>query len=126
MVLSGPTSFEPIFKYACEMSGSTFDFVFLLILTDGDLSSEQKDLRALIECSRHPVSISAIGIGNGPFDIMDNLDNTKNRRFDNFCFANYKEADADEPDSIACAAFQELIPQYDDYLQMRKNISSQK
>ena len=78
--------------------------MFLLILTDGDLSNEQRDLRALIECSRYPVSISAIGIGNGPFETMDTLDNTKNRRFDNFCFASYKEAD-DEPDSIACAAF---------------------
>ena len=91
MVLSGPTSFEPIFKYACEISGNEVDFVFVLILTDGDISNEQRDSKALLDCSKCPISISTIGFGNGPFESMFRLDNLKNRRFDNFSFANYNE-----------------------------------
>ena len=57
----------------------------LVILTDGNVSDIELDKRAIEECSNYPISIIAVGLGDGPFDTMEYFDDFRgNRRFDNF------------------------------------------
>ena len=51
----------------------TDQFVFLLILTDGDLSDIKRDERALNALSGYKVAVGAIAIGDGPFTDLDKL-----------------------------------------------------
>ena len=43
------------------------------------------DKRAIEEASNYPISIVAVGVGDGPFDKMEYFDDFKGkRRYDNF------------------------------------------
>ena len=63
-----------------------------LVITDGDISDEKKDTEAICMASNYPISICAIGLGDGPFDKLERLDDLKRgRKFDNFHFCNATE-----------------------------------
>ena len=47
--------------------------MFLLILTDGDLSDIKREERALDVLSNHKVAVGAIAIGDGPFNDLEKL-----------------------------------------------------
>jgi hypothetical protein len=49
-------------------------YIILFILTDGDIHDRQKVIDQLIECCVLPISIIIVGVGNGPFDIMNEID----------------------------------------------------
>ena len=44
--------------------------LFLILMTDGDVSNFEADRRAIIRASGYPISICALGFGDGPFDAM--------------------------------------------------------
>jgi hypothetical protein len=46
----------------------------LFILTDGDIHDREKVIDQIIECCSLPISIIIVGVGNGPFDIMNQID----------------------------------------------------
>jgi len=106
--LSGPTSLEPLMHRAIELSQG--EYTFLLILTDGDLSDVQRDRDALVNASNFPVSVSAIGFGDGPFNELEDFDDMKGRKFDNFSFEEW----TDDVEDAGVLAFQEMIDQYQD------------
>ena len=84
--LSGPTTFAPMIKKAVEVcqSHGGRQLIFLLLLTDGDVTNMQLDMQCLVEASNYPISICALGLDDGPFDKMNLFDNMPGRRFDNF------------------------------------------
>ena len=45
-----------------------------MIITDGDIQDLQTSVDEIITASDQPLSIIIIGVGNGEFTIMDNLD----------------------------------------------------
>lgn len=45
-----------------------------LILTDGDIHDLRDTIDVIVECSNYPMSIIIVGIGDGDFTAMDNLD----------------------------------------------------
>ena len=53
-------------------------------MTDWDVSNFEADRRAIIEASSYPISICALGFGDGPFDSMQRFDDMPGRKFDNF------------------------------------------
>ena len=64
--------------------------MILIIITDGDVTDEARDCQAVCNASNFPISICAIGVGDGPFDKMDRFDNLKKgRKFDNFHFTDF-------------------------------------
>ena len=48
--------------------------MIVFILTDGDIHDKQQVIDQIIECCNLPISIIIVGVGNGPFDIMNQID----------------------------------------------------
>ena len=68
----------------------------VIIMTDGKVSNIKLDTQAVVEASNYPISICAIGVGDGPFDTMIAFDDMEEsgigrRRYDNFLFVNFTE-----------------------------------
>ncbi|CAL5987719.1 Copine_I [Hexamita inflata] len=106
--LSGPTSYQPLFEKTMKLAKNK-QMTLLVILTDGDISNRQRDKEALIELSKYPVACCTIGFGDGPFDVMDEFDDMKGRKFDNFQFAEYNEGI-----DVGLDTFMEVPAQIDD------------
>ena len=61
-------------------------------MTDGDVADFERDKEAVCLASNYPISICALGIGDGPFEKMEMFDNLENdRKFDNFHFCNFTQ-----------------------------------
>lgn len=120
--LSGPTSFVPIIKKAVELckAKNPFEYHILLIICDGQVTDKDETERCIVEASRFPISIVVVGVGDGPFDLMENWDdNLPERAFDNLQFVNYTQLMNDGAgggrlrlDRFAVAALQEIPEQY--------------
>ncbi|TNJ26215.1 Copine I [Giardia muris] len=118
--MSGPTTFAPMIYQAIEICKTCpRQFFLLLLLTDGDVSDMEQDCKAIVDASHYPLAISAIGIGDGPFDKMKFFDDkVKGRKFDNFQFVNMTEvekkaAKKENPELIlATSLIQEVPSQY--------------
>ena len=114
--MSGPTSFSAIIKKAIEIVKITKSYHILLIICDGQVSNKQKDIAAIVEASNHPLSIVAVGVGKGPWEVMEEFDDEiPKRKFDNFQFVNYyktlKESENSEYE-FAKSALMEIPDQY--------------
>lgn len=91
--LSGPTSFAPLIRKAIDTVCQEKSYHILVILTDGDISDECKTdtIKEIVRASDYPLSIVVIGLGDGPFDLMETFDDElPQRRFDNFNFVNFE------------------------------------
>ena len=118
--MSGPTTFAPMICQAIEMSKETGNqYMILILLTDGDVSDMDADMKALQETSNYPLSVVAVGLGDGPFKRMRILeDSTSGRRFSNFHFVNFtkielKAGTCESPEMmLATATMQEIPSQY--------------
>jgi len=101
--LGGPTSLAPIIRQAIKKIREAAayakpQFHVLLICMDGQVSQMCKleTEFAIQEASHYPMSIVAVGVGDGPWDSMEKYDDRpsgicKNRCFDNFQFVNFNE-----------------------------------
>lgn len=130
--LAGPTSFAPVIEMAMtivEQSGGQYHV--LVIIADGQVtrsvdtefgqlsSQEQKTVDAIVKASEFPLSIILVGVGDGPWDMMQEFDdNIPARAFDNFQFVNFTQImSKNVPQSrketeFALAALMEIPPQY--------------
>ena len=62
-----------------------FQFHILLILADGQMEEAEATLSALVEASKYPLSIVMVGVGDGPWGLMEDCDDLlPARKFDNF------------------------------------------
>jgi len=90
--LSGPTSFAPLIRKAIELVQTAGGFHVLLIVADGQVTSEAATIQAIVEASAHPLAIVLVGVGDGPWDTMREFDDgLPERMFDNFQFVPYEE-----------------------------------
>ena len=118
--MSGPTNFAPIINKAIQhlSSGSRREYHILIILTDGQVtdSDEEETIKAIVKATNYPLSIITIGVGDGPYDKMEEFDDLlPSRKFDNFQFVNYHKvmSQADDQDSaFALAALMEIPDQF--------------
>ena len=62
-----------------------FQFHILLILADGQMEEAEATLSALVKASYYPLSIVMVGVGDGPWGLMEDCDDLlPARKFDNF------------------------------------------
>lgn len=117
--LSGPTSLSPVIRYAINIVNHSHEYHILIILTDGDPISSVVDADTIADASNYPLSIVTVGLGDGPFKVLQSFDTQYySRRFDNFHFINFTELEVkfakhDRPDlMLATELFSEVPRQY--------------
>ncbi|KAK0606451.1 hypothetical protein LWI29_037910 [Acer saccharum] len=130
--LSGPTSFAPIIDAAIDIvEGSNRQYHVLVIIADGQVTrnpdtppgkfspQEQATVNSIVDASHYPLSIIVVGVGDGPWDSMQQFDdNIPQRSFDNFQFVNFTKIMTENTDAskkeaeFALAALMEIPHQY--------------
>jgi E3 ubiquitin-protein ligase RGLG len=92
--LSGPMSFGPAIRKTMELvkKAKPAEFTICLILCDGQPNTKGDTEKAISDASALPIAIVAIGIGDGPWDMMRTYDDKLHaRKFDNFNFVCYND-----------------------------------
>ncbi|KAL5482271.1 hypothetical protein EMCRGX_G022577 [Ephydatia muelleri] len=130
--LSGPTNFAPLVRIKkaieivkkeqsvscmCDLGDVTLplpQYHILVIIADGQVTNEVPTRVAIVEASKYPLSIVVVGVGDGPWDQMDEFGELAERAFDNFQFVDYnKFAAAKDPDiDFAVRALMEIPDQF--------------
>ena len=120
VALSGPTSFAPLIHKSIEIVKARKAYHILVIVADGQVTEEQPTIDAIVEASKHPLSIIVVGVGDGPWDIMEEFDDQlPKRRFDNFQFVNYHDSISKAKSPDAAFALQCLMEIPDQYKTIR-------
>ncbi|KAL5731288.1 RING-type E3 ubiquitin transferase [Ranunculus cassubicifolius] len=130
--LSGPTSFGPIVEVAVDIvEKSHGQYHVLVIIADGQVTrsvdtnqnelspQERKTINSIVTASSYPLSIVLVGVGDGPWEDMQNFDDKiPSRVFDNFQFVNFtaimskNTSHSEKESAFALAALMEMPIQY--------------
>ena len=94
--LGGPSSFAPIIRKSIEVikenkaSNPEFQMTILFLLTDGEITAGNavETMQAIVDASGYALSIVILGVGDGPWDQMLQLDKYLGCKckFDNLSF----------------------------------------
>uniref|UniRef100_A0A6U8P674 VWFA domain-containing protein n=1 Tax=Eutreptiella gymnastica TaxID=73025 RepID=A0A6U8P674_9EUGL len=113
---SGPTNFAPLINKAIDIVTRTKKYHILVIVADGKVTEDDETITAIQRASNHALSIVCIGVGDGPWELMEEFDDKiRDRWFYNFHFVDYSRVVSEATNlatSFAHAALQEIPQQY--------------
>ena len=97
--LSGPSSFAPVIRQTIDLidksKQTNAEISILAIFSDGELTRESmfETMQAIIDASSHALSIVIIGVGDGPWTHMHQLEKylCNKCKFDNLNFVEYNQ-----------------------------------
>mmetsp|Transcript_14803 Transcript_14803/g.36236 ORF Transcript_14803/g.36236 Transcript_14803/m.36236 type:complete len:279 (+) Transcript_14803:148-984(+) len=119
ITLAGPTNFGPIIRDAIGIVQEEKSYHILVIIADGQVTNRKDTEDAIVEASKYPLSIVVVGVGDGPWDMMEEFDDElPDRQYDNFQFVPYtqimsKVPPGMNPDPVfATAALMEIPEQF--------------
>ncbi|CAH1801528.1 unnamed protein product [Owenia fusiformis] len=116
VTLGGPTNFAPLIYRAMDIVRDTEEYHILVIIADGQVTEEDHTIQAIVKASLCALSIIVVGVGDGPWEIMEEFDDRLPRRkFDNFQFIDYHKIThkAKNPETaLALHAMMEIPDQY--------------
>ncbi|CAL6022754.1 Copine_I [Hexamita inflata] len=123
--MSGPTTFTHTIKKCIELEKQLGgkEFIFCVFITDGVVSDPEEDILQLKFASKYPISFVAVGVGKGPFGLLENFDDKFKGKFDNFQFVNLNEITEiskrhERPDLVFSTALFNEVP--DHYKNVKK------
>lgn len=119
--LSGPTSFAPLIREAIRIVSQTRQYHILVIICDGEVTAVKETANAIVEATNYPLSIICVGVGDGPWETMEEFDDKlPKRRFDNFQFVPFYETMAKAENREVTFALNALMEIPDQYRLIKK------
>ncbi|KAJ0407436.1 hypothetical protein P43SY_004977 [Pythium insidiosum] len=117
IALAGPTNFAPVIYEAIRQVKATRSYHILVIIADGQVTNEKDTAAAIVEASKYALSIIVVGVGDGPWELMEHYDDSlPKRKFDNFQFVDFNRVmnlNRIKPDvGFATAALMEIPEQF--------------
>merc|ERR1711907_77315 len=92
-------SLAPVINEAIKIVRASQRFHVLVMITDGQISDDDTSffsgdtIKAIVDASELPLSIVIVGVGDGPWDTMQNFSRSlPKRRFDNMHFVQYNNS----------------------------------
>lgn len=114
--MSGPTSFAPAIDRAVQIvKENRYEYHILLIITDGKVTGKDNlgaTYEAIKRATKYPLSIVVVGVGDGPFDDPDEMDDNVQGDFDNLQFVNFTQITAPLYSGIAAPEIYEQFRQH--------------
>ncbi|CAL6024314.1 Copine_I [Hexamita inflata] len=116
--MSGPTTFTHCIAKCIEIEKQLGgkQLIVCVIVTDGTVTDEEEDIKQLYNASKYPISFVGIGVGPGPFGILEKFDDQLRSKFDNFQFMNEVDQVAETANNpqvvLSTAVFNELPEQF--------------